>query len=687
MRLATGLASIRRRLDVELDALEEQARKVKESLRQIEAGGRLEPPLPAVRLRQLMARALGEEPPFLCDLVSVKDEEWQDAVEGMLGNNRFAIFVPPDRYLDCAREYERQRKELGIHGVGLVDVERLRRNGRRSQANSLARQIETDSGDARAFVDFLLGDVIACNDVEEMRRFNRAVTQSCMVYRQFMIDHMDERVYEKWYIGQSGRLRQIALLKDEQNGLDQRRGILNGESRLWHERASAATPSDNYASWLQALPRLSDIGGIRARLEEAKRKLAETDWADIEALQAEVKRLRIGRDEWNEQVRELSEERGRIQSTLSSLQESEGQLRAYLAEKEQAANDITSAESAVWVEEATRRYTEARRQYSADELRTVYTRQRDGYQRRLDKAQEELHGRQLVFQTNYDFMPKANTGADDMEPYRQELARLQATELPRHQQEIAAAKAEAEVEFRENFIHQLREMIRTAQSKLDEINGALKQVKFPGTTYRFMSGPNPFYQRFYDLIMQQGSERMGLPLLEGGFYDAHKDVIDELFGLLTSQAAGVATTELENLCDYRRYLTYDIELRYDDGQTARFSKVGRSQSGGKTQTPYYVTMVAAFAQLYHVHEPHLGDTARLIVFDEAFNKMDEQHTESALDLMRRYQLQVVTATPPSKMNSIVPYMDTCLSVVRAGSVASVEPFYNRLAAQGKVAHE
>jgi uncharacterized protein YPO0396 len=289
-----------------------------------------------------------------------------------------------------------------------------------------------------------------------------------------------------------------------------------------------------------------------------------------------------------------------------------------------------------------------------------------------------VHEGQVLYGREYGPLPDG--GSDDITPYRERLVYLEATELPQYREQVARARADAEIEFREHFIHQLREQIQAAQARLDELNAALRQVSFSGTRYRFHSEPSPEYQAYYELITRQESELLGLPLLQGEFYQRHREVIDDLFNQLTGARTPSGPDESERLRDYRAYLTYDIELIQEDGRRERFSKVARTQSGGKTQAPYYVAMVAAFAQLYRVQHPRQGDTVRLIVFDEAFNRMDRENTASALEMMRHYGLQVVTATPPRRFDEIAPYMQTCIYLARSGPLVVATPYYNGTAA-------
>ena len=127
---------------------------------------------------------------------------------------------------------------------------------------------------------------------------------------------------------------------------------------------------------------------------------------------------------------------------------------------------------------------------------------------------------------------------------------------------------------------------------------------------------------------------------------------------------------LSEYTDYRRYLDYDIIVENRNGQSQRFSKIYGEKSGGETQTPYYVAIAASFAQLYKME-----DTVRIIMFDEAFDKMDDNRIASMMDFLNRQQFQLILATPPSKLEVIGEKMDTILMAMREGSTSIIETYY------------
>ena len=141
---------------------------------------------------------------------------------------------------------------------------------------------------------------------------------------------------------------------------------------------------------------------------------------------------------------------------------------------------------------------------------------------------------------------------------------------------------------------------------------------------------------------------------------------------------------LERLTDYRAYLTYDIEVTHANGQVSRLSKIIGQTSGGETQTPFYITIAASFLQLYSAREKLGFSCPRLICFDEAFSKMDQERISATLDAFQKFNLQVVIATPLERSEYIVPKIKTSLVVTAVGDGVIVEPYRNYLASLGEL---
>ena len=103
-----------------------------------------------------------------------------------------------------------------------------------------------------------------------------------------------------------------------------------------------------------------------------------------------------------------------------------------------------------------------------------------------------------------------------------------------------------------------------------------------------------------------------------------------------------------------------------------YSKVCEEKSGGETQTPFYVTVAASFVQLYG---NHIGDEAvGLVMFDEAFNNMDDERIGGVLEFLNRLPLQMIIAAPPDKIQYIGPKMEETLLVLTDHKTSFVEEY-------------
>ncbi len=678
----------RARVKEESRRINEQLQQKDEELTRLKRERKPEPPRSARELQELLTAPLGEVPFYFYECLDIADEDelWQNAVEGILGFKRFDLLIKPAKFEECAKLYEQEREKRHIFGARLIDLSKIVADKKmmnlRPGPQSLALKVQvkpTTRKDIqvyiKTYINMLLGGWIACQNATEIRQHSQAVTPTCMTYSQYALDHLNPEFYKAWFIGQRAYEQRLKRLEAEKEELRQKYVELNTLWQTWDSRVKATKPTDNYTRWLDAWPELPNLAQLAEELADLKRKLEETDWSDIEALQIKVKQLHHQRDQLQQEIKHLAAQEGSKQSELKGVQAQEIEYQRQVDQRHERLKDFEAPHPPEQVAEWRARYQAVAQQHNFDFAKIIrnYTNTRAADETNLTKARDKIYGLQLQYNNSYSFY--APTEPDEVSAYHQERERLEQTELPQYRKEVEQARHNADIEFQEHFIHSMREKIRSAESQLAERNEALKHIDFSGTVYRFKAEPNPDVKSYYDLIIDQDSSTMGLPLLQGNFLEKHQDTLKELAGKLLGRGASQA--EIDSLCDYRQYLVYDIELKREGERWERLSKVGGLQSGGKTQAPYYVVMVAAFAQLYRIQNVVNNDTARLVVFDEAFNRMDRLNTESALKLMKEYGLQVVTATPPKRFDEIAPFVKTTIYVERTGTqVRAVPYFYN-----------
>ena len=217
------------------------------------------------------------------------------------------------------------------------------------------------------------------------------------------------------------------------------------------------------------------------------------------------------------------------------------------------------------------------------------------------------------------------------------------------------ALAQSEMEFKAHFIFSMREAIESARHEFRDLNYSLDQFQFHKDKYSFLITPSAKYKPFYDAVMTADWEMAG-----GLFAETDAAANEQAMELFEKLVKGTPE-EQEEFSDYRRYLDYDIRITDTVGQSYLYSRVLRQTSGGETQTPFYIAILAAFQQIYN------DKTIRLTVFDEAFNKMDEERIKSCIQLIKRMDMQLIVAVPDEKLAAIAPLMDQSIIVTNAGN--------------------
>ena len=262
----------------------------------------------------------------------------------------------------------------------------------------------------------------------------------------------------------------------------------------------------------------------------------------------------------------------------------------------------------------------------------------------------------------------------DNDEFEQERKLLEESELPKYREKIKAARESAMEQFQNDFLAKLKSSIDQVQDQVKSLNKALRQTQFGADQYQFRADRNPDYAEYYDMIMAPELMEGEGGLFALPFQQKYGPLIEELFSRvamsddtqLNARKQSELQQNIEQYTDFRTYLKFDLETTDQNGSKQMLSKTLNTKSGGETQTPFYIAVLASFAQLYQVNNvsPLASNTVRLVVFDEAFNKMDSDHIVESVRLLRKMGLQAIICTPPDKVQDIMPMADRTLLVMK-----------------------
>ena len=615
--------------------------------------------------------SLGREiqPGVLCEMLEIQDEEWRNAVEGYLNTQRFYVLVEPENFDIALGIYDRLRKEKKVYGVGLINTRDLE-NYDTAPAGTLASVVTSQNQYARQYSNMILGKVQMCERYEDLKKYPISITKGCMRYQNRVASAIKPEVFRVPFIGKNAFTVQLVQAEEEYQKMNEL--LENQEKQLAGMNeilGLLSTDSDVDIKYrLDVLHTLGTVDRAIAKCQENIQKLKENSTLIEKQIQLEeLEKVLRGLDaSVNSDTEKIGGIRTRIQDLITRKQaflENEMTEKGKVFSLGEAAEDVLNS----WNQE----YEEALGKRPVEQFQNEYLGKRRNNSDRWEKIKDQMINAMVEYKTEHDFGAAASL--EGFSEFQAVYDRLKNSELLDYEEKVQSARHAAETEFQEQFLAKLQENMKLAQGEFKELNKALKGIDFSSERYEFQFMPSKKYRSYYEMIMDDFNVIQGESLFSGMFHEAHKDVIEELFERL-SVGGENSTQTLEEFTDYRTYMDYDIKIIHDDGTYSYYSKVCEEKSGGETQTPFYVTVAASFVQLYSNNIG--GEAAGLVLFDEAFNNMDDERIGGVLEFLRRLPLQLIIAAPPDKIQYIGPAMDEIMLVMTDQKRSYVEEYHN-----------
>lgn len=618
----------------------------------------------------------------ICELVDITDDKWRIAIESFLGARREALVVDPDRVKEAITLYRRKGRHL--KGCRIINTTKSGDWLHRTKPGSLAQFIESDSDDARAFMNRALGGVMAVETEAELLKQERALTYDCMLQTEGSTTSINELTP---IMGIRRRGDQLELQGKQ---VDQ---LVNEFTLLGRQHESLEKLRDALISLDGGL---SQVNEPLFDLTEQRKKLTH----QIEGYQQTIVDLRNHDDTGIQQrIADLAAKQKETESTQAALMDKLQKARTGLirdtAQLEVLETDLTEHAEA-------RAACESKNEFdaqSAQEKRDYLDESCDGELERIifeaaKKAQSELalhekkkngvrdavaqykarhHGGGLTHHELDKVGP--DSSHEDLEGYVNETVEaLRESELAEYTEKAERARLEAESAFRSDFVAHLNDQINKIRDLIRELNSHLKNRPFHKEMYSFEMSPNPELKDILELVeayTQLDSANVG-SLFDMKFDDnaQHKDALERIHEVLKDEG------ESSLLQDYRNFYNFELVVKDLDGnRKTTLSQRIKTGSGGEHQVPFYVAMAAALGATYRLKEGSDGKPVggfSLSVFDEAFNKLDSENTVTSLGFMSDLGLQTIIAAPDEKYSLLSTCMDTIINVCRDGRVVDID---------------
>ncbi|MCB9498631.1 MAG: hypothetical protein H6687_01945 [Bacillales bacterium] len=600
---------------------------------------------------------------ILAEIIEISDPSWQNTIEDLLANQRFTLIVEP-KYFDDALDCYNNNKSKKLYGVNLLNTKKIQ-SFDNYQPKSLASIIETDNVDARHYINYIVGNLIMVDNVHDLDKYQQAITKDGMLYRGFVTRYLNPNT-EKPFIGKGARAEQLDKytkagqeLKDKYNALTDRNNEIN--------ECREIIKSLNIPYLKELLKNVEDKKDLEIKLEEAKTRKNHLSLTSVNDLRKEYEDMRIEIRKMDEKCNGHLQEVGGYNQAIQalsidiiSLTESKKTLEGEIAKIETENISYHSQAEALFNEDT------AKDSFSSSETRAKYE---DAIKDSLSSIKSMENGLVLM---QVSYIAKYNcpfgSGYEEMQKFMDELEKLVKSELVKYESKVRESREEAEKLFKEDFLSKLRSYILEAQDEIEKINETLLKISFGKDKYQFVFPKSKEFGAIYDMITDNADISLGYSIFNEEFEKKYNQELEELFDNLSMDEEN-SKGNLNRYTDYRTYMDYDIKIISGD-DVFYFSNISKEKSGGETQIPFYVAILASFVRLFDKAEKSgLDDSVGLLLFDEVFDKMDAQRTDAMMEFISKLNVQILLACPPQKMEGLSAHTDTTIAVFRSGKKA------------------
>ncbi len=635
-----------------------------------------------------------KELPFVAEIVAVKpvQRQWQSSIEMVLRSFALSLLVPERHYRVVSGYVDRTRLVDGRgRGQKLVYL----RVGQRPtstttpvlHSNSLLRKIDFRNG--HPLLPWVKGeleqrfDYHCCDTVEEFQMARGlALTRERHVKIRGLRHEKDDRDRtadpRNFVLGWDNREKrrhlsqEIDLLRTQYDRLD--RLVMRVE---------------------QDLARFRDQRTAMLRAQEV-RDFSDIDYAshrrEIEALQLEKQRL----EEQSSTIRLLKERLGEVESRQESLV---AQRDEVVGSERELTNSIQSGEKLI------RNAEKILRERETEGVLALHAESFDDLQAWF--SEDPLMADRL-FDQEKRFIKSRNADAErlrrEIEPLKNELARAMNRFLREFPDE--RADLDANVDYLDSFLaireHICREDLprheRRFKERLNEkvtqeiglLNGALQSDRSEIVSKIDMLNVSLRQLEYRPGTFMQLEPRPVRDREIGEFQNALKECLAGTFeGTLEADEARYLRIEKlivrlreeqrwrDKVTDVRRWFDFAArEIDEATGEERGYHEDSTGQSGGEKAKLAFTILVAAIAYQYDI-DPDQPANSRFhfVIVDEMFSKVDDQYAEYALELFRKFGLQLLIVAPlDAKARVTEPYVGSYLHVMKDGGTSHSEIF-------------
>jgi energy-coupling factor transporter ATP-binding protein EcfA2 len=678
------------RLRQHLDLLR-MKRSDSETKRQALASGRTNYPRGVSEFVAHLARVLPEaKPRILCDVVEMKDPSWQNAVEGFIGGDRFAILYEPEyetRVITLLRSY----RDASSARPSVAQIGRALRDAGTAVPDSLVGKLRSDDRIALGYLTARYGRSVCVATEDALKDVRSGLLQDGVSVAGYNYRNRSEPD-EGLVFGIEVRRRQAEVLT-------------LAIEQITKEIANKSTSEQNVRNAITLMGRAKqaelqelDVGSFQSagkELNAANQELESLDVSSIADLEQQAAEAKGKISEFTKRKNDLLPKVGELNRDIRIADEKATdenlQISKLTPDTERAEKSWRVALSCVPpikqmpYETQYRQEIESgrpvksfhdrnieRRSWAQDAKNAAENVLRDYNRDALEYQKIAVHALQYPSPSP---SPELMTEwlRSQFEQVADQIRRQRDTGLVEQREKLVLAEQQFTRSFTSNFCLRILQRVTGPDRTIDVVNKSLEDISFSGDKILMTQSLREEYSQYLDLFraVRERTEAGPADLFSAAdFEPAEKATLEALRLLLLSNDIEHSMRELNRIADYRNYKKYDFEKSSKGGDPRGLSTWGTG-SGGEAETPFYIIRAAVFAASFRLFSKQKISHFRTLFLDEVFKNMDETRTRRVIDfLTKEMGFQLVCAAPTKSMAALMDVFNRRISFSKAPTAGS-----------------
>lgn len=674
MKAITELFDINRGIISNKVELEEQLKLNELAMQRVKSG--------RTRLSQETERLLvelgdnGISATPVCDLVEITDASWQPVIEAYLGRNLEALLVDKDNEAKAFSIYRGLTGPRAIYGAKIVAASK--QISVEALTGSVAELIVGRNPSAVAYLRRRFGDMARAITDAEALAGKRTLTQDGMIIQSGEYDRIKPLMLGNLKIGAGDNNQKDALAKEI--------------SQLKASLKTFSTKIEAVKALIESLGRISSEESVMKYMLDACEEMhAARNTAESLSLRlnhsADAEYVRL-----NTLVGELNAQVGNLIPQVNELKVKIGRAEEKLIQSEgfvtQARTKWEASQKTVELVEANPIYD---REFASKQWESLLEKFEDKFSlmkehcARIEiSSKNEMNaaisrGYKELGTFREKYREQGVAGADDWRKDREWMAgllkRLRDTELSEFDAKMKEAYKASQDTFRADVAIALSNNIDHLEKSMNRLNQVLSTcpVFSNGERYRFTRTIRPQLKSLLKFVKDIAAYGPNDDLLGGA------GEMPEEFRQLLDDKISPSTAGMQNpLDDYREFFEFDIDILREDSVNKSTTIVGSlskrlgTGSGGEHRAPLYVIAGAALASAYRLGNGN-SDGIRLMLLDEAFNKMDTANIVATMQYLEQLGLQILMASPGDNLGTLTAFLHRYYDIFRDVENSAILP--------------